>query len=59
MGQSEHVTHHWVRIEDVDLDLILSLDPDDAGGTTAERLYAYRRWAETVKDIVEDGLESA
>lgn len=59
MGQPEHVTHHWICVEDVDLDLILTFDPDDLGGTTAERLAAYRKWAESVKDVIEDGLETA
>jgi len=49
----QHATHHWVRVVDNDLDLFLTFDPEDVG-----TLAAYRKWANSVKDIVEDGLET-
>lgn len=54
----DHVSHHWIRLADVDLDLILTFDPED-GGDPAGLLTRYRRWAASVKDAVEDGLETA
>ena len=57
---AQHTTHHWVRVDDVDLDLILTFDPEDVGDGFPEKvLAAYRKWSNTVKDIVEDGLETA
>lgn len=55
--QPQPATHHWVRIEDATLDLILTFDPEDPG-TTGSLLDRYRRWRETVLAAVEDGLES-
>jgi hypothetical protein len=55
----EHVTHHWVRLDDTTLDLILTLDPEDVASDTASLLKAYRKWAETVREAVDDGLETA
>lgn len=56
------VHHHWVRLEDPMLDLILTFDPEDL--VDAERdpqglIREYRKWAETVCQAVEDGLETA
>ena len=57
-----HVTHHWVRLDDPIVDLILTFDPedlydpfDDPQGLITE----YRKWAETIRQAVEDGLETA
>lgn len=54
-----HVTHHWVRLEDVDLDLILTFDPEDVASTPTDLIREYRKWAESVRDAIEDGLETA
>lgn len=48
-----HPTHHWVRIEDIDLAYILEGPGDDS---TIDGLYT---WIDEVIDIVEDGLETA
>lgn len=58
---ARHETRHWVRIEDVDLDLILTFDPEDV--VDAERdpqglIREYRKWADTVREVVDDGLET-
>ncbi len=57
----EHVTHHWIRLDDTTLDLILTLDPEDAVGPRdglVALVNGYRKWAETVRSAVEDGLET-
>lgn len=59
---ARYETRHWVRIEDVDLDLILTFDPEDV--VDAERdpqglIREYRKWADTVREVVDDGLETA
>lgn len=52
---------HWVRLFDPILDLILTFDPEDV--VDAERepqklIREYRKWAETVREAVDDGLET-
>jgi hypothetical protein len=55
MTSTERPTHHWVRIEDVDLALILN-GPD--GGTDLNP-EPWLDWIDEVIDIIEDGLETA
>jgi hypothetical protein len=55
------VTHHWVRLEDPIVDLIFSFDPEDLADADTEPqklIREYRKWAETVRSAVEDGLET-
>lgn len=57
-----HVTHHWVRLDDVIVDLILSFDPEDlvdAETEPHELIREYRKYVETIRQSVEDGLETA
>jgi hypothetical protein len=61
LAHGRHPVHHWVRLADVDLDLILTFDPEDL--VDAERdphalIREYRKWAETVREAVDDGLET-
>jgi hypothetical protein len=58
----EHVTHHWVKLDDPIVDLILTFDPEDLfdyGDDPYPLIHAYRKWAETIRQAVEDGLETA
>jgi len=45
-------THHWIRVEDVDLAYILN-------GPDMNHEDGVHDWVEEVLDIVEDGLETA
>lgn len=54
MTQSNGPVHHWVRVSDQDLALIL--DGPEGDEPTHADLWA---WIDEVLDIVEDGLETA
>lgn len=57
-----HSTHHWVRLDDPIVDLILTFDPEDLYDPYADPqplITEYRKWAETIRTAVEDGLETA
>ena len=52
---------HWVRLADAELDLILTLDPEDLADADEQPqrlIKEYRKWAEAVRSAVEDGLET-
>ena len=57
-----HATHHWVKLDDPIVDLILTFDPEDlwdAVDDPQSLISEYRKWAETIRSAVEDGLETA
>lgn len=57
-----HTLHHWVRLDDVIVDLILTFDPEDlvdAETEPQELIREYRKYIETIRSAVEDGLETA
>lgn len=57
-----HASHHWVRLDDPIVDLILTFDPEDLYDPFDDPqalISEYRKWAETIRSAVEDGLETA
>jgi hypothetical protein len=51
-----------VRLDDVMVDLILTFDPEDlvdADSEPHELIREYRKYVETIRQAVEDGLETA
>ena len=52
--QPARVTHHWIRVSDEDLALILD-GPEDGTDVNPE---PWLDWIDEVIDIVEDGLET-
>jgi hypothetical protein len=53
------LSHHWIKLDDSMLDLILTLDPEDVAMNDDDLVNQYRKWAETVRQAIEDGLETA
>jgi hypothetical protein len=52
------ISHHWVRLTDQHLSLIIDGPPDQEEENDEAYLVRLLRWSERVADLVEEGLET-
>jgi hypothetical protein len=48
--------YHWIKLPEAIVDLILTLDPEDVATDENDAVDQYRKWAETIRTAVADGL---